>query len=56
MIDRHLTHEDLANMVGSTRQWVTATLDKFQAAGAICYVDRKILILKSDWLREKSGM
>tara|TARA_A100001037_G_C15151145_1_gene639322 strand:+ start:4697 stop:5491 length:795 start_codon:yes stop_codon:yes gene_type:complete len=56
LIDRHLTHEDLANMVGSTRQWVTATLEKFQAAGAICYVDRKILILKSDWLREKSGM
>ena len=55
-IDRQLTHEDLANMVGSTRQWVTATLDKFQTAGAIRYVDRKILILKSDWLREKSGM
>ena len=34
-------NEDLANMVGSTRQWVTAALDKFQTAGAICYETAK---------------
>ena len=42
--------KDLAVSFGSTLQLVTAALDKFQTAGAICYVDCKILILKSDWL------
>ena len=51
-----IINEDLAGMVGSARQWIIATLDKFQTAGAICYVDCKILILKSDWFRKKSGM
>ena len=30
VIRRVLTHEELANMVGSTRQWVTASLKKFE--------------------------
>ena len=51
-----IINEDLAGMVGSARQWIITTLDKFQTAGAICYVDCKILILKSDWFRTKSGM
>ena len=51
-----IINEDLAGMVGSARQWIIATLDKVQTAGAICYVDCKILILKSDWFRKKSGM
>jgi CRP-like cAMP-binding protein len=28
-IDQRYTHEELANMIGSTRQWVTATLKQF---------------------------
>ena len=56
VIDRILTHEELANMVGSTRQWVTATLDKFRDAGAIGFVGRNIQILNADWLRAKTGL
>lgn len=34
-IDRRITHEQLATIVGSTRQWVTSTLSRFQADGII---------------------
>ena len=55
LIERSLTHEDLANMVGATRQWVTATLDKFQSAGAINCAERKICVQDRDWLLAKTG-
>lgn len=38
-IDRDITHEHIANMVGSTRQWVTTTLARFQRDGLIA-IDR----------------
>ncbi len=34
-VDRRITHEQLAAIVGSTRQWVTSTLARFQRAGII---------------------
>jgi CRP/FNR family transcriptional regulator, cyclic AMP receptor protein len=30
VVDRRITHEQLASIVGSTRQWVTSTLARFQ--------------------------
>lgn len=38
-IARNITHEHIANMVGSTRQWVTSTLARFQREGLIV-IDR----------------
>ncbi|GAB2187918.1 Crp/Fnr family transcriptional regulator [Roseibium sp. LAB1] len=35
VIEKKITHEHLAAIVGSTRQWVTMTLDKFQKKGLI---------------------
>jgi len=55
-IGRSFTHEDLANMVGSTRQWVTVTLDKFQKQGAIRMQSRRIVLLDRNWMCEKAGM
>lgn len=34
-IDQRYTHEELANMIGSTRQWVTTTLAQFAKMGLV---------------------
>lgn len=39
------THGDLANLIGSTRQWVTVQLSRLQARGAIRYHRGLIVIL-----------
>ena len=44
VIDRHFSHEELATMVGSSRQWVTMTLNRLQKQGMITLVGRKIAL------------
>lgn len=55
-IQRSFTHEELANMVGSTRQWVTVTLDKFQKQGAVRIRGRRIFIIDRYWISDKAGI
>lgn len=43
-IGRTLTQEDLARMVGATRQWVSTTLDRFRADGLIEVTPQCIVI------------
>ena len=45
LIDRSLTHEELANMVGATRQWVTASLVRFQKQSLMKLKGRKLVVL-----------
>ena len=42
IIDRKITHDQLANIVGSTRQWVTNALSRFQKKGLVV-VNRKYI-------------
>lgn len=49
-IDRTITHEQLANIVGSTRQWVTRTLSRFKNKGWISMDRDHIVILRPDRL------
>lgn len=51
IIGRTLTQEDLARMVGSTRQWVSQTLDRFRADGLIDVAPSRIVIRDEDRLR-----
>jgi CRP-like cAMP-binding protein len=44
IIDRHFSHEELATMVGSSRQWVTMTLNRLQKQGMITITGRKIAL------------
>ncbi|MGE5515208.1 MAG: Crp/Fnr family transcriptional regulator [Bacteroidota bacterium] len=44
VIGRTLTQEDLARMVGSTRQWVSSTLERFRVDGLIEVSPNRILI------------
>jgi CRP-like cAMP-binding protein len=50
VIDRKLTHDQIATIVGSTRQWVTMTLDKFQKKGIISVARQLIVIERYDLL------
>ncbi len=50
VIERKLTHDQIATVVGSTRQWVTMTLDKFQKKGIISVSRQTIVIERHDLL------
>lgn len=51
VIGRTLTQEDLARMVGSTRQWVSSMLDRLRADGIIDVTPHRILIRDEARLR-----
>ncbi len=51
LIARQLTHEELATLVGATRQWVTKTLENFQKDGLIAVTARQITVLDRQRLR-----
>lgn len=51
IVDRRITHEQLAMIVGSTRQWVTSTLARFQRNGHITVTRNAIEIDDPDNLR-----
>jgi CRP/FNR family cyclic AMP-dependent transcriptional regulator len=50
-----LTHQDIASMVGATRETVTTTLSRFREAALIATDQRHIVILQPDRLRTISG-
>jgi CRP/FNR family transcriptional regulator, cyclic AMP receptor protein len=50
VIERKFTHDQIATIVGSTRQWVTMTLDKFQKQGIISVARQSIVIERYDVL------
>lgn len=51
-VPRHITHEQLAAIIGSTRQWVTATLARFERDGHVAVRPNSIVILNRRGLRE----
>lgn len=51
VIGRTLTQEDLARMVGATRQWVSSTLDRFRSDGLIEVTPHRVVIKDQARLR-----
>jgi CRP/FNR family transcriptional regulator, cyclic AMP receptor protein len=49
------SHEELAAMVGATRQWVSINIEKFRKRGLIEVGDRRLVILRPDALRAVAG-
>jgi CRP/FNR family cyclic AMP-dependent transcriptional regulator len=45
------SHEDLAAMVGATRQWVSMTIEKFRKRGLIDIRERRLVLLRPEALR-----
>jgi CRP-like cAMP-binding protein len=54
-IRHHFTQEDLANMVGATRQWVSTTLRHFQRDNIVICRKRYLEIQNIDLLRRLVG-
>ena len=50
-----LTHQDIASMIGATRETVTATVSRLRAAGLIATEGRRIVILDPEGLRRLSA-
>jgi CRP/FNR family transcriptional regulator, cyclic AMP receptor protein len=50
VIHYKVTHEQLANIVGVTRQWITTTLDRFEKKGIISVERHSITIERADLL------
>lgn len=54
-LDRKITHDQLAVIVGSTRQWVSTTLDRLQKDKVISIDGKTIFIERVDVLRSMAG-
>jgi len=54
-IQRQFTHEDLAHMVGASRQWVTTSLDRLQHQGVVHIRKRQVVVLRPDLLAGRVG-
>ncbi len=52
LLGRPLTHEELAKMVGSTRQWVSMTLERFRARHLVDVRRHRIVLCDERGLRE----
>ncbi|WP_081629390.1 Crp/Fnr family transcriptional regulator [Methylopila sp. M107] len=52
VVRRKVTHDQIAAMVGSTRQWVTMMLKRFQREGVVTIDARGIRIARPDRLQE----
>jgi CRP-like cAMP-binding protein len=55
ILDFRLTHQELANMIASTREAVSKAMSEFQKEGIIEVRDRKIVILNPLALSERSA-
>ncbi|MFN0152700.1 MAG: Crp/Fnr family transcriptional regulator [bacterium] len=49
-VDLRITHQEIANLIGSTRETTTATLNDFRRRGLIEFVRRQIVLLRPDLL------
>jgi CRP-like cAMP-binding protein len=54
VLDRRITHEQLASIVGSTRQWVTSTLNRFQGLVLIRVERGTIVVQDPEGLRAEA--
>ncbi len=52
IIDRTITYDQVASIVGATRQWVTQSLDKLQNEGVLSVSRREIVIYRLERLEE----
>lgn len=50
VVEREITHDQLAHIIGSTRQWVTSTLTRFQRSGLITIRRNAIVIHRPEAL------
>jgi len=52
----HITHQEIANLIGSTRETTSATLQKMQAEGILSLGNRTVTVLDGDSLEREAKM
>jgi CRP/FNR family transcriptional regulator, cyclic AMP receptor protein len=55
VLNARLTHQELANCVGTTRETLTLTIDRFRADGWIRFEGRMIALCDAEALRARAG-
>ena len=55
ILDMRLTHQDLANMIASTREAVSKVMSEFQRDGTIEVQNRKIVLVDKEALAERAS-
>ncbi len=55
LLDVRLTHQDLANMIASTREAVSKVMSEFQREGTIEIQNRKIVLVNKEALAGRAG-
>ena len=55
VLDVRLTHQDLANMIASTREAVSKVMSEFQREGSIEVQNRKIVLVNREALAERAS-
>ena len=55
-VNVRLTHQDIANLIGASRQTVTTTLAHLRKIGAVCTVKQHIHIMQPNHLRQLLGL
>jgi CRP-like cAMP-binding protein len=53
-LNKNLTQEELSNLIGSTRQWVSRSIKRLEAKDIICRKNNKIEIIDLEALRRLS--
>ncbi len=53
LLDIKLTHQDIADMAGLTRESVTRVIDRWKREGAISMVNKKKIRLSGDFLKDE---
>ena len=54
VLDRRFTHEELAGMIGATRQWVSSILAWFEEEGIVARDGSRLLVLDEKRLLDQS--
>jgi CRP-like cAMP-binding protein len=50
-----ITHQEIANLIGSIRETVSAALGEFKKEGLITFEGRRIILLRPDLLKKRVG-
>jgi CRP-like cAMP-binding protein len=50
-----ITHQEIANLIGSIRETVSAALGEFKKEGLIAFEGRRIVLLRPDLLKKRVG-
>jgi CRP/FNR family transcriptional regulator len=48
-----ITHQEMANLIGSIRETVSATIGEFKKEGLIAFEGRKIILLSPELLKKQ---